>query len=91
MKKKILVVGGAGYIGSHMVRRLTEAGEQVVVLDNLSSGHRDAVLGGEFVLGDIADGELLDRIFAGGDFDTVMHFASLIQVGASIVQPGKYY
>ena len=64
MALNILVVGGAGYIGSHMVKRLGAAGAEVVTLDNLVSGYRDAVLGGEFVHGDIADRSLLERLFA---------------------------
>ena len=88
---RILVVGGAGYIGSHMVKMLLDAGHDVVTLDNLSNGYRDAVLGGEFVEGDIADRELLDELFAAQDFDGVMHFASFIQVGESVQLPGKYY
>ena len=87
----ILVVGGAGYIGSHMVKMLCDAGHQVVTLDNLSNGFRDAVLGGEFVLGDIADRALLNKLFAERRFDGVMHFASFIQVGESMQYPGKYY
>lgn len=87
----ILVVGGAGYIGSHMVKMLCDAGHQVVTLDNLSNGFRDAVLGGEFVLGDISDRALLDRLFEEQRFDGVMHFASFIQVGESMQYPGKYY
>jgi len=55
MKKKILVVGGAGYIGSHMVKLLLQLGYDVVTLDNLENGYRDAILGGEFILGDVAD------------------------------------
>jgi UDP-glucose 4-epimerase len=90
-KMNILVVGGAGYIGSHMVKMLLDAGHAVVTLDNLSNGHRDAVLGGEFVLGDIADRPLLDKLFGGQRFDGVMHFASFIQVGESVQLPGKYY
>lgn len=89
--KKVLVVGGAGYIGSHMVRMLLENGEDIVVLDDLSSGHRDAVLGGEFVLGNAGDIALLDQIFSNREFDTVMHFASFIQVGESVKEPGAYY
>ena len=89
--KTILVVGGAGYIGSHMVKHLFRLGCRVVTLDNLSGGYRDAVLAGEFVEGDIADLDLLQELFAGGGFDAVMHFASFIQVGESVREPGKYY
>jgi len=87
----ILVVGGAGYIGSHMVKMLLANGYQVVTLDNLSGGYRDAVLGGDFVFGDIADRQGLDRLFSGYTFDGVMHFASFIQVGESVNDPSKYY
>jgi UDP-glucose 4-epimerase len=89
--KKILVVGGAGYIGSHMVKLLIKRGYSVVTLDNLSSGFRDAVLGGEFVQGDINDSELLDNLLSQHQFDGVMHFASYIQVGESVEAPAKYY
>lgn len=88
---RILVVGGAGYIGSHMVKMLLDAGQSVVTLDNLANGHRDAVLGGEFVLGDLDDTALLDGLFRSHNFDTVMHFASFIQVGESVKDPAKYY
>jgi UDP-glucose 4-epimerase len=91
MKKTILVVGGAGYIGSHMVKMLLGAGYEVVTLDNLSGGYRDAVLGGDFVFGDTADRIGLDRLFAGYAFDGVMHFASFIQVGESVQNPSKYF
>jgi UDP-glucose 4-epimerase len=87
----ILVVGGAGYIGSHMVKRLGQLGCRVTTLDNLSAGYRDAVLCGELVQGDMADKALLNLVFAKGQFDAVMHFASFIQVGESVVQPAKYY
>ena len=87
----ILVVGGAGYIGSHMVKMLLRTGYQVVVLDNLSGGYRDAVLGGDFVWGDLADRPMLGRLFKGYQFDGVMHFASFIEVGESVRRPGKYY
>jgi UDP-glucose 4-epimerase len=87
---KVLVVGGAGYIGSHMVKRLGQLGCHVTTLDDLSSGHRDAVLNGDFVQGSIADANLLDRLLGQG-FDAVMHFASFIQVGESVQQPAKYY
>src|ERR1044071_1857654 len=88
---KILVVGGAGYIGSHMVLVLSEEKHDIVVLDDLSSGRAEAVLAGELVIGSTADTELLDRLFAREKFDAVMHFASFIQVGESVTNPGKYY
>jgi UDP-glucose 4-epimerase len=87
----ILVVGGAGYIGSHVVWLLGQRGETVVTLDNLSSGHRDAVLHGELVVGDLADRDLLDQLFSSHKFDAVMHFASFIQVGESLREPSEYY
>jgi UDP-glucose 4-epimerase len=89
--EKILVVGGAGYIGSHMVKMLLDQGYRVTTLDNLSNGYRDAVLGGEFVEGDLADRALLDRLFAAGGFAGVLHFASYIMVGESVVEPAAYY
>ncbi|MCK4838868.1 MAG: UDP-glucose 4-epimerase GalE, partial [Desulfobulbaceae bacterium] len=88
---KILVVGGAGYIGSHMVKMLIDRGYQVTTLDNLSNGFRDAVVGGEFVEGDLADRDLLDRLLREGDFIGVMHFASFIMVGESVADPAIYY
>lgn len=88
---KVLVVGGAGYIGSHMVKMLSDHGHTVVTLDNLSTGFRDAVCGGEFVEGDLGDRALLDRLLPAHRFDAVMHFAAFIQVGESVEQPGKYY
>lgn len=91
MPIKILIVGGAGYIGSHMVGVLVRAGFQPIVLDNLSTGHRDAVTEAEFILGDIADCHLLDTLFMQHDIAAVMHFASFIQVGESVQQPAKYY
>ena len=88
---KILVVGGAGYIGSHMVGMLLEQGHTVVTFDNLSMGFRDAVHGGVFVQGDLADVAALDNVFRMHNPEAVMHFASSIQVGESIAQPAKYY
>lgn len=87
----ILVVGGAGYIGSHMVARLLAAGEEMVTLDDLSSGHRDAVLGGAFVQGNAGDPACLRDVFGQFTIDAVMHFASFIQVGESVQHPAKYY
>jgi UDP-glucose 4-epimerase len=86
---RLLVVGGAGYIGSHMVKRLGQLGCAVTTLDNLSSGHRDAVLCGEFVQGVLSDRAMLADVLQPGRFDAVMHFASFIQVGESVQQPAK--
>lgn len=90
-KNKILVVGGAGYIGSHMVKDLLRAGYPVVVLDNLSKGHRELVPGGDFVQGDLGDAQLLDRLFAEHEIGAVMHFAAFSLVGESVNQPLGYY
>lgn len=87
----ILVVGGAGYIGSHMVRTLADAGYRPLILDNLSTGHADAVLHGELVIGSMADRELLDFLFRRDKITAVMHFAAYSQVAESMLQPGKYY
>lgn len=88
---QVLVVGGAGYIGSHMVKKLALAGCKVTTLDNLSGGYRDAVLYGNFVEGDLADKIQLAQLFAQEKFDAVMHFASFIQVGESVQKPAMYY
>ena len=88
---RVLIVGGAGYIGSHMVKLLCRRGFEVTVLDDLSAGYRDAVVGGRFVLGDLGDAALLDTLFQASGFDGVMHFASHIQVGESVREPAKYY
>ena len=90
-KKKILVTGGAGYIGSHVVRQLGEAGENVVVLDNLSTGFEAAVKAGELFIGDTGDAALLERLFDSHDIDTVMHFAAHTVVPESVANPLKYY
>ncbi len=89
--KKILVTGGAGYIGSHVVRQLGLAGESVVSLDNLSSGFEAAVTAGELVVGDTGDQDLLERLFREHDIDTVMHFAAHTVVPESVADPLKYY
>lgn len=86
-----LVIGGAGYIGSHMVKCLVAEGATVTVLDDLSSGHRDAVLGGELIVHDFADRAFLDQLFSNTRFDGVFHFASQILVGESVINPAKYY
>lgn len=93
-KPTILVTGGAGYIGSHAVLALKQAGYQVVVLDNLVYGHRDIVeqvLQVELVAGDTNDRALLDRLFADHKFAAVMHFAAYAYVGESVTKPDKYY
>ena len=91
MKRTLLVTGGAGYIGSHMVRRLLEAGHRVVVLDSLARGNRDAVpSGAEFVEGELADADALDAAFV-RPVDAVVHFAALAYVGESVRRPIEYY
>ena len=92
--RTILVTGGAGYIGSHAVLALKNAGYDVIVLDNLSYGHReivDEVLQVELIVGDTSDRALLDRLFTTHQIDAVMHFAAYIAVGESVKEPGKYY
>ena len=89
--KKILVTGGAGYIGSHVVRQLGEAGEEVVTLDNLSTGFEAAVTSGDLIVGDTGDDALLERLFADHDIDTIMHFAAHTIVPESVSDPLKYY
>ncbi|MEM8816612.1 MAG: UDP-glucose 4-epimerase GalE [Pseudomonadota bacterium] len=89
--KKILVTGGAGYIGSHVVRQLGELGEDVLVLDNLSTGFEEAVTAGELIIGDTGDQERLTALFAEHDIDTIMHFAAHTVVPESVSDPLKYY
>jgi len=88
---RILVTGGAGYIGSHMARLLLDHGHDVVVLDDLSTGFRDAVPQGMLVQADLGDRAALRRIFSDRRVDGVMHFAGRSQVGESMAQPGAYY
>ncbi len=87
----VLVVGGAGYIGSHMVKRLAREGYRVTTLDNLSFGHRDAVLAGEFLLGDLLDRDELAGVLRRSRFDLVMHFAASALVAESVANPRQYY
>lgn len=89
--KAILVTGGAGYIGSHVVRQLTERGEQVVVLDDLSTGFRSAVLDTPLVVGNTGDAAIVSRVLKEHDVDTVMHFAANTIVPESVANPLKYY
>jgi len=90
-RKKILVAGGAGFIGSQVNQMLHEAGFDTVVLDNLSSGCKEAVIKGNLVVGDMGDGVLLDHLFSTEKIAGVMHFAALIDVGESVREPAKYY
>ena len=91
MSQSILVTGGAGYIGSHVVRQLVERGERVVVLDNLSTGYRSAVLGAPLVVGNTGDPETVNRVLAEHQVETVMHFAAHTIVPESVSNPLKYY
>lgn len=88
---KILVTGGAGYIGSHTNRLLNEKGFDTVVLDDLSDGHREAVVAGEFVEGSFGDRALLDRLMKQHHFDAVFHFAAFASVPDSVIRPARYY
>ncbi|MGB2106853.1 MAG: UDP-glucose 4-epimerase GalE [Candidatus Puniceispirillum sp.] len=91
-KRKILVTGGAGYIGSHMVLALLDAGHEAVILDNFSTGHEQLVPAGVTVVrGDVGDRQVTDALFAAHDFDAVVHFAASIVVPESVADPLKYY
>jgi UDP-glucose 4-epimerase len=89
--QRVLVTGGAGYIGSHVVLALGLAGYEVLTYDNLSTGNRDAVLAGGLVVGDLADKDLLTSTLEDFRPDAVMHFAASIEVGESVGNPLKYY
>jgi len=88
---RILVCGGAGYIGSNMTALLARAGHEPVVFDNFSKGHRAAVKGSKVVIGDLADREILVRTLGEVGIEAVMHFAAYIEVGESVQEPLKYY
>ncbi|MFQ5414788.1 MAG: UDP-glucose 4-epimerase GalE [Phycisphaerae bacterium] len=89
---KVFVTGGAGYVGSHCVRALCDAGYDVVVFDNLAKGHRRAVdARATLIEGDLADAALIDRTLANGKCDAVMHFAAFADVGESVRRPLDYY
>jgi len=90
-RQHILVCGGAGYIGSHMARWLAMRGFTVSVLDNLSTGHREAVQWGELIEADLLDPPSLERAFSARRFDAVMHFCARSLVGESVAKPYEYY
>jgi len=93
MAKTILVTGGAGYIGSIVVEQLANAGKKVVVIDNLSNGHREAIIhpNVEMIMADISDKELLKKIMIEKGTEAVMHFAAFIEAGESMKKPEKYF
>jgi UDP-glucose-4-epimerase GalE len=88
---KILVCGGAGYIGSHTVKALLQEGFEVVIFDNFSTGSKELLVGGEIVAADLEDKEAIQGVFRSREIGAVLHFASLIQVGESFLKPQKYY
>lgn len=89
---KVLVCGGAGYIGSHMVQLLAENDHEAITVDNLSTGHADSLGEHSLLVGDVLDGEFLDHVFSEhGPFDLVMHFCAKSLVGESVEQPALYY
>ncbi len=87
----ILVTGGAGYIGSHTIRLLSDAGYEVLVYDSLEKGHASAIPNYRLVVGDLADGLKLDRVFEEHQISAVIHFAAYIEAGESVQNPGKYF
>lgn len=89
--KTILIVGGAGYIGSHVNEMLNRRGYRTVVLDNYIEGHRDSVIHGTLIEGDLGDSKVLDQIFETYEIAAVMHFAACKDVGESVTEPMKYY
>ena len=88
---KVLVTGGAGYIGSHTIKELLKKGFEVVVFDNFSTGRKELLVGGELIEGDLMDKDSIEDALKRGNFGAVLHFASLIQVGESYADPQKYY
>ncbi len=90
-KLSLLVCGGAGYIGSHMARMIAEAGHEVTVFDNLSTGHKEALKWGKFIQGDLRNPADLEKAFKDSDYDAVFHFSALIVVSESVEMPFEYY
>lgn len=91
MKGRILVAGGAGYIGSHVCKMLSKQDYEVIIYDNLSHGYEFLAKYGKFILGDIGDSKQLELVFKNYKIDVVMHFCAFIEVGESVVNPRKYY
>ncbi|WP_068268169.1 UDP-glucose 4-epimerase GalE [Caviibacter abscessus] len=91
--KNILVIGGAGYIGSHTVNLLKKQGYNPIIYDNLSKGHKEVadILDVKLIIGDLGDRNHLKEVFENENIDAVMHFAAFIEVGESVIEPGKYY
>ena len=87
----VLVTGGAGYIGSHLLRVLTSAGHECIVYDDLSGGHAQAVHGARLLRGDVADTQALSAVMREHDIDAVIHLAAFIEAGESVAKPGKYF
>lgn len=87
----ILVCGGAGYIGSHMVAELLAQNKEVIILDNFEKGHEDAILGGKVYKGDLRDRSILDKIFTENHVEAVIDFAAYSLVGESMIEPLKYF
>jgi UDP-glucose 4-epimerase len=90
-KLSLLVCGGAGYIGSHMARMIAEAGHEVTVFDNLSTGHKEALKWGRFIKGDLRNPQDLENAFKNSSYDAVFHFSALIVVSESVAKPFEYY
>lgn len=88
---KLLITGGAGYIGSHTIRKLKEAGYELTVFDNFFSGHKEAIKGFDIFEGDLADKNKLDQVFSENDFDGVVHFAGSIEAGESMTDPQRFF
>jgi UDP-glucose-4-epimerase GalE len=91
MKKQVLVVGGAGYIGAHTAMTLEASGYDCLVFDNLSTGHSEFLRFGRYEIGDLADRDALRKVFQKNNFSAIMHFAAFAYVGESVTNPAKYY
>jgi UDP-glucose 4-epimerase len=88
---KVLITGGAGYIGSHTNRYFNQKGIETVIIDNLINGHKEAVTSGKLVEGDFGDKLLINELLSSGNFDAIIHFAAFADVADSVADPAKYY